>query len=241
MFTRKKGRQTVRNRGMMARVVWLGLLSGACLSGQRAGTIAGRVVGSGGVGVTNATVYLHSPVSPFRLQAKANAGGVYRFENVPAGQYELCATAAASEYLDGCLWDRTNSRVVVRTGEEARGVDIALRRAAKLIVKISDPEARLESAKGVGGRPDRLEIGVWASGSLFLPVRMVASSRVAKDYEAVVPFDTDLLISLRGTPMRVSVEGNALDTASGKSHRVRVDSKTETVRQVTVSILGSGL
>ena len=73
MFTRKKGRQTVRNRGMMARVVWLGLLSGACLSGQRAGTIAGRVVGSGGVGVTNATVYLHSPVSPFRLQAKANA------------------------------------------------------------------------------------------------------------------------------------------------------------------------
>lgn len=211
---------------------WVGVAAGGWVAGQTAGSIGGRVVGNGGAGAPNAKVYLHSSRSTFRLETVANAAGVYRFDNVPVGQYEVCATAIGGGFVDSCVWNRMGNRVTVTAAARAATADIELQRAAKLRIQVSDGQSLL-AGEATKGRP--LRVHIWTDNFVAIPVFGSAVSGTVRNFEIDVPVATDVTVGLEGARVRLAVEG----TAAEKSVlRTKADVAAGSVKTVAVSVLG---
>lgn len=59
-----------------------------------AGTIKGTVLDPSGAAIKGATVGIQNPVSHYQESAKTDAQGTFEFDNVPANNYHLTATAS---------------------------------------------------------------------------------------------------------------------------------------------------
>jgi len=180
-------------------------------------------------------VYLHSSNSTFRLETTANAGGVYQFDGVPVGQYEVCATPVGPAYVDSCLWNRMGHVAEVTAGGRAPAVDIVVQKAARLLVQFTDAQSILESA---AGRAQPIQVHVWTDTFVALPVFAAATSRTARSYEIAVPADVDVAVGIHGPPLRLNVDGVTYNSTEKRIHRTRVDSTKETSKAVAVTVLG---
>src|SRR5579871_5214399 len=71
------------------------LISASALLAQaNSGDLTGTVFDSSGAAIPNATVVALDDSTGVRTTAQTNAGGVYRFTNLPAGRYTLTASAS---------------------------------------------------------------------------------------------------------------------------------------------------
>lgn len=210
--------------------------------GQGTGVVSGRVTDeSGKTTVAAAEVYLHGKKKVFLAKTISSAAGTYRFDTVPDGEYEVCATPtakAAADYLNSCVWDRVANPATIQQGVRTVDIELRLRKAAKIQVNVTDPQARLETNQAQGGKRDAMHVSLWTREHTQFPMHLANSARNAKTFEALVPFDTEVLIGIAGTPLQVEVEGTRFSTNSGKSQSIRVDSKKETSKSVAVLIVG---
>ncbi|MES1258786.1 MAG: carboxypeptidase regulatory-like domain-containing protein, partial [Acidobacteriota bacterium] len=91
--------------------------------------LIGSIQDATGAAVANATVDVLNSSTSVRTSARANAGGEYRFTNLPAGTYSVTAAAAgfAPASLNGVLLDVNKTatvNVTLQVGQVASAVDV---------------------------------------------------------------------------------------------------------------------
>lgn len=211
-------------------------LSMLAVNGQPTGSITGRVIAEGAkTAVASAKVYLHSSTTIFRANTTANAAGVYRFDGLPDGRYEVCATPVGSDYVDSCLWNRMGNSVTVSSATRGATVDIAVQKAAKLQLQFTDAQSVLDS---VAARAQPVMVHVWSDSFAGMPMAVQTTSKTTRSYEINVPVDVDVSIGIQGPPLRLSFDTTTYSTTDKRVHRLRVDSAKETGKTIPVSVLG---
>ncbi len=74
-------------------VCWLLILTAPLFAQANSGDLTGTVFDTSGAAIPNATVVALNDSTGVRTNAQTNAGGVYRFTNLPVGRYTLTASA----------------------------------------------------------------------------------------------------------------------------------------------------
>jgi len=102
------------------------VLPGQAISGDLVGTIQD----ASGAGVPNAVVEALNPATNLKSSAKAGSAGEYRFTNLPAGQYNLTASATgfSATALTGVLVEVNKVatlNLVLQVGQLATAVDVS--------------------------------------------------------------------------------------------------------------------
>src|ERR1035438_10241897 len=71
----------------------LAIFSGTAFAQANSGDLTGSVLDSSGAAIPNATVVATNDDTGVQSTTTTNAGGVYRFSNLPVGRYTVTASA----------------------------------------------------------------------------------------------------------------------------------------------------
>lgn len=185
-------RQT-RTIGLLALILAASMRS---LLGQTppTGRIEGSVLADGKPVQQAAVLFSRDPSQPptprpILGHVRTLADGSFAIPDLPDGSFRLCVQTAGM--LDPCLWSDTQTVVAITGGQTATGIQLALRKAAVLPVRIEDPTQLLDTRERespVG----RFSITVRTRWGILHPGRLVSKDGKGRDYELVVPFDTPI-------------------------------------------------
>lgn len=205
--------------------IWLiAALAGAVVMGQAPGTatITGTVVDDTGAGVGEAVVTAQRTEPPFAMaRARALANGNFTLSGLGAGPYRLCATVRGRGLLDPCQWtERAPGTVSLAAGQRLAGQRVAMSKGTTLRVRVTDAGKLLETADA--GARGHLLIGVWSAEGIFYPMILTGKDAAGSDYEAPIPVDHPVRLTVNGTRVRVRVGGAGAEAAAAGSQRLVV-------------------
>jgi hypothetical protein len=129
------------------RLVLVSFVSALALTGQSAFPVSGVVssVADGsaiaGLNVTAVQMNAAAGATPIVLHGLTGVGGTFNL-SAPAGAYRLCVEEALG-YLDPCQWSPGSSDFSVAS---AAKVQIALRAGVRLIIRLNDPQGKVQNA-----------------------------------------------------------------------------------------------
>ena len=138
-----------------------------------AGAIGGYVVDAHGAAVAGAVVryqrivqYVHAasglqPVPGEAIatgQIQTDGGGAFAVPDLPVGDYNLCASAPSTAYLDPCVWGQALRTTV--SSAVAASATIVLQRGVFLNVRVNDPLQLLSPLVDGPLTPSKLAVGV---------------------------------------------------------------------------------
>lgn len=121
------------------------------------------------------------------FEARTESGGVFRFDNLRAGSYQLCVQVPKSVWLGSCDWGGSPIVVTLSPGA-ARAIPITMRKGALIPVRLDDPAGVV--ARDHGKAPGaHLMIGIGTNDALFRPAIRVAGDSGGQTYQVLIPFD----------------------------------------------------
>ncbi len=198
--------------GLAASLFFPGGIAGA--------TVEGRVVDDRNRPIPGATVWLHvrpdgqTRPKPYSAWTPTSPDGTFSFRSVPAGRFVACAQAPNSPFVDGCLWQPPMT--ITLSASTVRDVGrIQLQPGHSLRVRVDDPKGEFHSAREarneMGLRP-----GVWTPTGFFVPLEKKREEPGAVEYGVIVPFDTQVDVTIQSGRFRLGDErGAAVDQAKG--------------------------
>jgi hypothetical protein len=146
-----------------------------------------------------AVATLQSPADHSTYTAITNSKGEYSFANLSSGKYSICVQSPGGPHLSNCHW-ATPVQVTVASGQTIANQNIAVSRGAVLQVRVDDH-------KNFAAKDDDLLVAVYLPSGAFLPLRLAISNTDSRTYEAAVP---------RNTPLRLTVVSGHLKIADDK-------------------------
>jgi hypothetical protein len=164
--------------------------------------------------VPGATVSaIRGGLPPLTASARTTLAGSFTISSLPAGVYTLCAQVPGAAYLPSCSWGPTASTVTLASGQKSTANTLRLTPGSVLSVRIQDP-AGLTSQKLPNGNAPHLAIGVTGAGGVIIPARLHLRDKNGATWQVVVPFDTNLKLSVFSANLKlVDSSGGALPPA----------------------------
>lgn len=180
-----------------------------------AGSIEGIVVAGDNTPVARASVTIQSQpntgTAPFRASVFTEPDGSFAAEGVPPGSHRICVQAPGTALLNPCTWSAAPPGITLASGQTASVGTIRLETGYLVQVRLLDANRILASDEGsVPGA--QVQIGVWASNGLFIPMRIRTRDATSRDLELPVPF---------GAPFELSVQSRFFDLTD--QNNVRID------------------
>jgi hypothetical protein len=140
------------------------------------------------------------------VRAFALGDGAFSFAGVKPGSYTVCTQIPASEasrsgapFLDTCEWASAAAPVQVAAGKQVSGLAVTAPKGAVLQIQVNDPGHVLPavaSAKGPSMLEPQLVLILRAADRLIHHPRFVSQTAVGRTYQAVVPANTPVNITI---------------------------------------------
>jgi hypothetical protein len=144
-----------------------------------------------------------SPLPAIVASAIADPSGSFQITGLQTGEYELCFTATSAAYIDPCLWEASGEMVTVSAGATVRTA-VTLRKAATLKVHVVDAgKLNRNSQEGA------IVMGVFGARGHLHRMTVKGQGPSGNDYELAVPYDRDLVFSMKSIGLALTDERNA--------------------------------
>ena len=189
------------------------LVAFKCAQAQTAttGSVLGTITNDKGkalIAVVTAAK-MTAPAASGRAQSAPD--GSFGFDNLPAGEYALCAQAPGGGFVDSCHWSPVPQAVTVKAGQSIIGVQIRVATGSVLHIRLNDPgefigsEGRRRGARHDGG----------TQLARLVPTTFLAGKDAAgRNHEVTIPLDTPLKFHIFSKHVRINDEnGVAVDSA----------------------------
>jgi hypothetical protein len=204
-----------------------------------AGLVLGTVVMPDNSPVARASVMVQSQQdsggAPFRASVFTQPDGSFVVPGVPPGRHRVCVQAPGTALLNPCTWSAAPPAITVSARQAASVGTIRLETGHLVKVRLLDAGRLLEAAEGVPGV--QVQIGVWTSNGLFIPMRIRTRDATSRDLELPVPFGAPFELSVQSSFFDLADENNArVDPVRGARLPLQVAAGTpSTVRAFTVT------
>ena len=146
--------------------------------------------------------------------------GVSQLED---GEYKVCIDNPELLIVDECKWKKNPQTLNIQGGKVKGNPEITVQRGAILQIHVNDQFRTLVRKAGQAQTPI---LNSFITGETSIPfgMRLVRRNARGMDYELVVPFDSNLKISMRGSPVLLSINQGARSDASksGAAAQVRI-------------------
>lgn len=215
--------------------------------GLGTGAINGQVLDDGGKGISGAIVSVASdlptpapgqtppPFTPFRALAVTAADGTFSVGNLPSGLIRVCAQVPNSLYVEVCRWPVAQTIITIGDGQSVKLPAIAMKKGFPLKIRVNDAAGLLSAAESPG-KTVGVNPGVFSENHLFVPAYEVSRDAGGYTYQAVVPFDLPLHVSVSGTNLAVATTLAGAPAKSNFSTPITIPSGTTTLAPITVAI-----
>ncbi len=170
------------------------------------GTISGALKGEDGAAILGGIIGLHlvQRVSPRIARqttdwaAVTGLSGTFQFAGLPEGNYTLCPRVPNSMWVSPCEWNfPTPTATISRLNPDANS-NISLEGGAAVPIRIIDAGGSL--AQNEGKTPGAgLLLGVSGRGFFFHRVPLVSQDSSGRNYQIVVPYNTQLTLVLHSS------------------------------------------
>jgi hypothetical protein len=213
-----------------------------------ASNVQGSVVDSSGVPATGVSV-MFSRVASLQVvpqanavsaqadpsysgQASPNQSGAFSAQNLPAGDYYVCVSAAPGSYVDGCKWNGVQ-RVSLLDNATLANLQLVVSKGAQVRVHLQDP-LNLVPSPGTPISGPKVIVGVQTSRGNIQVADFVAKTTAGWDLAITVPTNMPLKLWLFSRELTVADQkGAPLNTsgpASGISFAPGTDGTDVTLR-----------
>lgn len=221
------------------------LLAAASMCAQSAtGTISGIVYAPYGSPLAGTRVWANIVSAVPRPGPNSSAAtlstvtaddGSFTLQQVPMGQYRLCAGSSNIAALNPCGWGNAPLVLIAAGRLNESGQDIRLAAGVPLHLHVVDPGGLLASNEGkVQGAA--LIVGL-ATQQGFRPFPVVGSSAASRDYEILVPPSSVQNIQVLGQYFKLSdANGLPLNAASSTPASIAVGVGATTVNWQVVGV-----
>ena len=168
---------------------------------QVGGSVSGTVIGEDGTAIIGATVAIHltpakvSRLSPQRTDwsVQTVTGGVFDVAGLPEGTYTVCPRMPNSTWLNPCEWNFPTPVATVTRSNPNPTLAITLKRGVAVPVRIDDQGQLL--AQNEGKTPGAgLLLSVSGPGLFFRLVPLVSKDATGRNYQLLIPFNTQLTL-----------------------------------------------
>jgi len=185
-----------------------------------AGTISGILKGEDGSVIAGATIFLNlTPPSVSRIppprtswSVVTTTGGAFQLGALPPGTYTLCPRVPNSTWLNPCEWSLPTPRATISNTMPNASVTITLQRGVPVPVRVDDSSQLLAQNEGKTAGAGLL-VGVSSPGYFFRLVPLVSDDTSGRNYQIVVPFNTQLTLVIHPSLYQVNdATGHALGT-----------------------------
>lgn len=195
-----------------------------------AGAIGGYVVDAHGAAVAGAVVryqrivqYVHaaSGLQPVPREAIAtgqiqtDGGGAFAVPDLPVGDYNLCASAPSTAYLDPCVWGQALRTTV--SSAVAASTTIVLQRGVFLNVRVNDPLQLLSPLVDGPLTPSKLAVGVVYANRAYRGAHNINAASMGRDYQLAIPVGTPFTLWLFSRDVTLADSNGAPIPASGSA------------------------
>jgi len=192
-------------------ILGLFMTSLAAGAAERLGSVSGIVTYSDGPPVVSATVgYLReaplNQAAPKAAFTTSGSSGAFALTGLAAGTYAICVMGpSTADWVDPCLWSDTPTRISMTPGQIVSGIKVAVQRATKLQIHVSDPTAALATNEGskAGGL---FVLGVWSSRHIFIRGSIVSKQNTDRVYQLPVPPTTTFRVGVQSSLYRMQDE-----------------------------------
>ena len=193
------------------------------VSAPKGGVASGTLRGEDGTVVSNVSLLLvrttGSSRGPRQFAAVVDSMGGFSIEGLPDGIYTACIQFRQNDWLNPCVW---GGRPVAEISSRQRisKLDIVLKRAAKLSIRVNDPNGLFlaPEAKSAGAN---LLIGVGGDNGMFFPAAVDSQDAVSRTYSVVVPFGRIIRLVLNSSYFKLTdASGGTVPT--GATHLMQV-------------------
>jgi len=154
--------------------------------------VTGKLTTSDGLGVVG-LVMLASTSIPYHQRILAAGDGSFRFSDVPAGRYVICAhipqlyqREVDRPYVDSCVWREFAQTVAVSDGQQLAAVSLIATVAHVLRVRVDDPAGLLTRGNAVGRDMRDLVLTLRTEDSIGLPLFPASQDDKGRTYVASI-------------------------------------------------------
>ena len=199
--------------GCTLAAVLLSLAGSAFPQTALTGTISGQVIGTDARPLMAGIVANGVGGARASGRAQSDKTGSFTIRNLPAGTYMLCADVPGGGYLDPCAWESVLPTAQVNAGQTTAGYRLLLKQGGRLQVRVNDPAGLLVPA--AAARPasnqvvPHILIGVMTARRLFQPLEVVSTDAAGRTQERTVPFNTPVVLHVRGNGVQVKDDKGA--------------------------------
>lgn len=213
----------------LLRVCGLGLA--LCVPGMAAlplGRITGNVQTANGKAVRGAVVTAAPIVPPAdgsmgrATRAISAADGTFVLDQVPAGQYWICAAVAGSQLLDPCQWSASPVTVTLSDESTHTGVAITLQKGTFIHIRVDDSAHLLRPIAKSGIAPAPFFVKMWGLHGP-MPVMPLFDDDNGRTFRAVVPFDTPVRLRTIAPNLQVADQTGKMLQASDLNQQLTVE------------------
>jgi len=181
-----------------------------------AGSISGNLRGDDGSAISGGIIILHrEPTEKSRMARQRTdwstvtaATGVFQFSGLPEGNYTLCPHVQNSTWLSPCQWNFPTPTATISRLIPNASVTIVLKRGAAVPIRIDDAGQFLSQHEGRTPGAGLL-LGISSPGSFFHSMPLLSKDSNGRNYQIVVPFNTQLTLVVHPSFYRVNDTGGA--------------------------------
>ena len=189
-----------------------------------------RILDEDGKPIPNAIVHLQPQSgSANAKRADAATDGSFSTATLPDGVQNVCVHMPETAYINACLWSKTPPTITVVKGNiTGPNKDVTVQRGTTLKLRVNDPSGALAPKVPSKTPAASLLAGLWSETGRFYPMNITTSDATGSTYQLTVPFDSDMRLTLNGSPLLVSVQKGAQVDASkaGAAFAVRIPKGT---------------
>lgn len=188
-----------------------------------AGVVSGTIVDDSGKPVGGARVTL-MPLAAIPLRppsVTSAAKGTFAVAGLSPRRYMVCVTVQSGVFVNACTWDTGPVVVNVPNGKDVNGVQVVLKKASFLKVRVTDRQNALPPLKAKG--QPRLVIGVFTPRRNFIPATIVRQDNSGRDLQVAIPFDKPLKLHVIAPDLVIQDENKA--TINPNGHTVAFEHK----------------
>jgi hypothetical protein len=214
------------------------LVAMVCVQGQpvTTGSVRGTVTSDKGkalVAVVTAAK-MTAPAASGRAQSAPD--GSFGFDNLPAGEYALCAQVPGGGFVDSCHWSPVPQTVTVKGGQSITGVQIRVATGSVLHIRLNDPGELLEAK---GGIEPHVMMGVVNSRGLFQPTFLAAKDPAGRNHEVTIPLDTPLKFHIFSKHVRINDENGVPVDSAGSTFAIQHTTGAASQKSFTFNVVAA--
>jgi len=227
------------------RIVTLGLIMltpGAAMAQKGQGSIVGTVVDPQGRPIPEATVAAILQFSgpgfftPAQASTVSATNGVFSFQGLRTGSYQICTAVPRTLYLDPCTWGGAQM-VAIGSDSGPANVKITLGFGTLFLSRLADPNKVWASAQ-TGKKNQDIRVSLRTPGGLTIPISPITDPNGALNFGLQVPFGAPLSMSLSSFTLQFDTPAGAdsVQSISSSNKVITVTPKSGAPAVITANI-----